>query len=251
MSEIVTRDENKPPALPVEQVLAAIIGAAKDPNVDVGKMQQLLALQKDLMAMQAEQQFNAAYQRIRHDLPRIKRNGTVEYKGKEAFKFATWEAISAVIDPILDREGMWLSFDSEPRTGDGGGIIITGTLSHIAGHSKKAKIPLALDNSGGKNSIQGMGSTFSYGKRYTATALLNIITEGEDDDGRRGGEKFIDDAQVAELKALCEQANRKEDDFMQSFSAGSLHTFDELEPGTAFLAARGALARMARAKGST
>ena len=250
MSEIVTRDENKPPALPVEQVLAAIIGAAKDPNVDVGKMQQLLALQKDLMAMQAEQQFNGAYHRLQLDMPRVKKNGTVEYKGKEAFKFATWEGIDAVIRPLLQAEGFTLSFDSVPRTQDGGGLIVTGTLSHVAGHKRTASIPVPLDTSGGKNNIQGYGSAMSYGRRYTATALLNIVTEGEDDDGRRGGEKFIDDDQVAELKALCEQAGRKEDDFMQSFSAGSLRTFNELEPGTAFLAARGALARMARAKGA-
>jgi hypothetical protein len=209
-----TSSTNLVPALPVERVLTAIIAASENPSVDVAKMKELLSLQRELMAMQAEQQFNGAYHRLQLEMPRIKKNGSVEYKGKEAFKFATWEAIDAVIRPILQREGFSLSFDTTPKTGDGGGIIITGTLSHIDGHKRTASIPLALDSSGGKNNIQGMGSTFSYGKRYTATALLNIITEGDDDDGVRGGIEFVTEAQAAEIRDLLQRAGRQEDSFL-------------------------------------
>jgi hypothetical protein len=37
--------------------------------------------------------------------------------------------------------------------------------------------------------VQAVGSSTSYGKRYTAFALLNITSTGEDDDGRKAGEE--------------------------------------------------------------
>jgi hypothetical protein len=48
---------------------------------------------------------------------------------------------------------------------------------------------LPLDTSGSKNNVQAVGSSTSYGKRYTATLLLNIRTKGEDDDGHAGGDQ--------------------------------------------------------------
>lgn len=242
MNEI-TRAEPQSGAvvLPVERVLSAVIAAASDPSVDVAKMRELLGLQKELMAMQAEQQFNEAFHRLQMEMPRIKKSGAVEYKGKEAFKFATWEAIDAAIRPLLQREGFVLSFDTAPRLGDGGGIIVTGTLSHIGGHRRTASIPLALDGSGGKNSIQGMGSTFSYGKRYTATALLNIVTESEDDDGKRGGQRFIQPEAADELRALIKEVGRQEGPFLDRLFAGAVRSCDEIEDGPGYLAARSTL----------
>jgi hypothetical protein len=225
--------------IPVERVLQAVIDAAANPAVDVAKMRELLGLQKELMTMQAEQQFNQAFDRL--DLPRIKKNGIVEYKGKEAFRFATWEGIMDAILPLLKAEGFSLWFDSVPRQGDGGGLIVTGTLSHIAGHRRSASIPVPLDTSGGKNNIQGYGSAMSYGKRYTTTSLLNIVTEGEDDDGVRGGRHFIEPEQVQELSELCKRAGRQETPFVQRLFGGEFHAFHEIEQGSGFLAAKSTL----------
>jgi hypothetical protein len=216
------------PKLPVEQVLGAIIAAASDERVDVSKMRELLGLQKELMAMQAEQQFIEAFQRLSGELPRITKSGAVEYKEKIAFKFATWPAIDAVIRPLLQREGFTLSFDSTPRTGDGGGLIVTGRLSHVGGHSRTASIPVPLDTSGGKNSIQGYGSAMSYGKRYTTTSLLNIITENEDDDGNRGGMKFITEAEESELFDLLKATNTEPSRFLDMMVSG-IHELNEIE----------------------
>lgn len=239
-------------AIPVERVLQAVINAASDPAVDVAKMRELLGLQKELMSMQAEQQFNEAFHRLQIDMPRVKKNGTVEYKNKQtgvfekSFNFARWEDMDTAIRPILQREGFVLSFDSTPRQGDGGGIIVTGTLSHIGGHRRTASIPVALDTSGGKNNIQGMGSSLSYGKRYTTTALLNIVTEGEDDDGVRGGMQFITDAQTAELRSLIKAAGRQEGPFLDQLFAGAIRSVEEIEAGSGHLAAKSTLEALIR-----
>ena len=80
---------------------------------------------------------------------------------RKAFKFATYENIDRVIRPYLQAEGFSLSFTTAPRTADGGGAIVSGTLSHKSGHSRSASISVALDSSGGKNNIQAIGSSFS------------------------------------------------------------------------------------------
>jgi len=207
MNEI-TKPENMAPAVLDGQpgsLLAAIVAMARDPSVDVTKLSAILQMQERMEERQAAAEFNRAFAAMEPLLPRVKKNGTVEYKGAKAFNFARWEDIDAVIRPIMREHGFSLSFDTAPRTSEGGGLIVTGTLLHISGHSKSASIPLALDASGGKNNLQGGGSTFSYGKRYCTTMLLNLTFEGEDDDGQRGGTVYINDEQLAKIIDLIKE----------------------------------------------
>ena len=53
--------------------------------------------------------------------------------------------------------------------------------------------------------MQAIGSTVSYGKRYTFCALLNIAT-GEDNDAQTAVE-FISAAQLADLEALASEVS--------------------------------------------
>ena len=56
---------------------------------------------------------------------------------------------------------------------------------------------MPADNSGGKNSIQGIGSSITYLQRYTLKLALGLAA-GRDDDGNTVGDKsgeFITDAQ--------------------------------------------------------
>jgi hypothetical protein len=93
-----------------------------------------------------------------------------------------------------------------------------------------------------------MGSTFSYGKRYTATALLNIVTEGEDDDGHRGGQSFITDAEADDLRALAKEIGRHESQLLDQMFGGKVRSFDELEQGNAVLAVRNTMLGIKRAQ---
>ena len=154
-------------------------------------------------------------------MPRIVKGGTVGYKEDkndkksatvEAFKFARYEDIDAVVRPLLVAEGFSLSFNTEQR--EGGGCIMHGTLSHKDGHSRTASIPLALDLSGGKNNIQAMGSTTSYGRRYTMCMLLNIVTVGEDDDGK-GDEDVLETEKAVEIDLLIVEVKADKAKFLK------------------------------------
>ena len=221
---------------PAASMLNFVAMALRDPSIEVSKLEALLRMQRDIVSEEAKSLFNQAFGRLQPRLPRIKKNGEVEYKNKQgqlekAFKFAKFEDIMFAIAPLLQEEGFSVGFNTTPRPGDGGGLIVTCILRHQAGHSTETSIPIPLDSSGGKNSLQGYGSTLSYGKRYAMTAALNLVMEGEDDDGQRGGAKFITEEQADELRALCGRAGRQEGTFLDRLFAGSVRSFDELEPG--------------------
>ena len=165
---------------------------ATDPSVDPQKMQAILDVQERMMDKQAEQAFNAAMLRIDQELPRLVRNTPVQYavdknkpQGEKytAFKYIKYEEVDEALRPLMKREGLRISFTSAPRTGDGGGALVTATLTHQLGHKIEASMSVALDNSGGKSNLQGMGSSIAYSRRVLTCMLFNIVTVGEDNEG--------------------------------------------------------------------
>ena len=186
-------------------ILAVIARAATDPNVDIDKMERLLEMQERVMAREARVAFTSALAALQPRLPVILENGGIKDRsGNIQSKYALWEDINDAIKPILAEGGFALSFKTRV---DGEKIIVTGILSHIGGHSEQTELGLPSDTSGSKNAVQAIGSSTSYGKRYTALALLNITSRGEDDNGRAGGGNgSITREQFDELDGLADSA---------------------------------------------
>jgi hypothetical protein len=234
----------QPDCLPVIQegpaaLMSAIMQFATNPAMDIDKFDRLIALQERTEDRQAERAFNAAFVRLQGKLPRVKRDGSLEYpvdKNKPdgpkrvIANFARWETIDAAIRPALTEEGFGLSFKILPRPNDGGGLNVCAVLRHVDGYKEIGDpMPVPLDTSGGKNNLQAYGSSLSYGKKYAAFAALNIITEGEDDDGVRGGMKFISEEQIAELRTLFKDAGREEFALLQKMTQGEVRSAEELQ----------------------
>ena len=163
---------------------------------------------------------------------------------EKAVSFAKWEDMDRVIRPIMAEHGFTLSFDSTMRSADGGGLIVTGTLMHKDGHTRTASMPLPLDTGPGRNNLQAAGSTLSYGKRYCAEMLLNIVREGADDDGAGGDEfELVTDAEKAELVELLKTTNSDTKKFLAYvFPRANIKTLDEI-PHSRFPDAKAALER--------
>jgi len=64
-------------------------------------------------------------------------------------------------------------------------------------------MPAPLDTSGGKSTVQGVGSTNSYLRRYIACNIFNIVVVGDDEDGNGG---TIDETQTITLFELIKKA---------------------------------------------
>lgn len=205
-----------PPSL-----LTAIVTMARDPAVDVVKLERILAMQERLEEREAERMFTEALNHAQAEMPRVSKNGTIKLGGgKGEIPFAKWEDIDAALRPIMTRHGFSLSFSAEERAG--GGMVITALLKHIAGHGATYTMPLGIDTGPGRNALQAMGSTLSYGKRYLAEMIFNIVREDEDDDGTAGGVKYITSDQAMEIEDLLTATGSDRARFMQHFGITSL-----------------------------
>jgi ERF superfamily len=174
--------------------------AARDPSIDMDKMERLLAMKERLDAKAAVEAYNTAFAEMQTELPEIDEHGKIKVGEQVRSTYAKWEDINVVIKPILAKHGFGLSFRTSTEAGK---ADVTAILMHKGGHREETSMKLDADTSGSKNGVQALASSVSYAKRYTASAILNITTRGLDDDGNRaGGGPFITDKQVAELDAL-------------------------------------------------
>lgn len=159
---------------------------AKDPAVDVEKLERLIAMQERIMAHNAKAAFDTAFARMQSELPEVTEKGQITAKGGGVRStYAKLEDIHQAIKPVLKTHGFAIRHRTEwPRDGI---IRIVGILSHEHGHSEESSFEAPMDRSEYRTDIQSMGSTVSYGRRYTTLDLLNISTRGVDDDGQKSG----------------------------------------------------------------
>ena len=194
--------------------------AARDPSVDIEKMQRLMDMQERIVQRNAATAYAAALSDMQPDLPVITERGKIDIGRGKPQSYALWEDINETIKPVLAKHGFSLSF----RTGqEDGKIIVTGILSHRQGHSERTTMHLPTDTSGSKNAVQAVGSSTSYGKRYTAAALLNLTSRGEDDDGIAGGSAGkISAEQLTEIVELADEVGADKIAFCKYFGVASL-----------------------------
>jgi hypothetical protein len=210
------------------KILEVITKAAKDPSVDVDKLDRLMGMYERIKASTAKEAFAAALAELQPLLPVITERGRIEVTDKadrskviQSTGYARWEDINQAIRAPLAEHGFALSF----RTGlaDDGKITVTGILSHRDGHAEETTITLPHDSTGSKNAVQAVGSSTSYGKRYTACALLNITSRGEDDDAFSScPNDWITEHQVADLVALMEEVNADRTRFLNFLKIDTL-----------------------------
>ena len=184
------------PASQSESVLAVISRASTDPNVDIDKMERLLEMLTTMRAKDAEMAYRADMSKLQAAMPTIKERGKIMVKGELRSTYAKFEDILEATKPILKKYGFSVAFRSEYP---GDKICIIGTISHKGGHSESTPIELPLDVSPGKNTVQMVGSSTSYGMRYAYRMLLNIASTGDDDDGNSADPSSAPDKMLARL----------------------------------------------------
>ena len=225
------------------KIIDAIIRAAADPNVDVVKMERLVAMQDRMVAQAAKIAFDEALSKMQPELPIINRRGRIEIRKKDpktgdrtgpveqSTAYALWEDISEAIVPVLHKYGFSLSFRTpiDPS----GKISVTAILAR-GGHREETTLPFQHDSTGSKNAAQAIVSATSYGKRATACLLLNITSKGEDDDGKKSeGLEPIDENQLLYLIKLADEAGADKIRFCTMMKVDSIAAIPRLRFGEA------------------
>ena len=204
MNDLVQRQENTQLAQAGESatILQVIQRAAADPQCDIEKMERLMAMHERMQAKNAEQAFNEAMASMQCDIPTV---GEGAQNAHTKNTYATLDDINVVLKPIMQRHGFAVTFKVDHQAN---GISVTGILMHRAGHREQTTLLLPVDVGAGRNAVQAVGSSTTYGKRYVMCALLNITTgEARDDDGVGA----IQDLRNAALEDLLNRVEKAKD----------------------------------------
>ena len=190
-AEVMTIEQPAVPALSESAAIFHIIErAARDPNVDIDKMQRLMEMREREMARLAQVEFNKAMKEAQAEMPQVVRDADND---QTRSRYARYETISEAIQPIVTKHGFSLTF-SEGDSSKENHIRVLCEVMHDAGHVKQYHADIPFDNVGmkgnaNKTNTHAYGSTKSYGKRYLKCDIFDVALKNEDDDGNASGKK--------------------------------------------------------------
>jgi len=155
--EVATASE----PLSIQQVFQAVLTQKISPEN--------IAVMKQLLAMDAEQQFNRAFTALQMEMPVIVAESIIPNRGK----YAKFEYVMRVVSPLLTKHGFSVSF-SQPPEMPAGKIVEICHLSHIGGHSRSNTFTV---RTGGKSDSETQADckAATTAKRNALLNCLNIV----------------------------------------------------------------------------
>jgi len=221
MSAVTDRKEKAVVAVSETTALVSVIErAARDPNIDIDKMERLLVMQEKIFARNAKADFNAAMAECQSEMPRIyprsKNDQTNSF-------YAGLDEIDVIARPIYTKHGFALSFGTADCPVEGC-YRQTCEVSHRGGHSEMRQADLPTDMVGikgnpNKTGVQGFGSTMTYGQRYITKLVFNIVIGGEDNDGNG---PTLSKEQIEQIERRMKEAGTNKEQFLEFWRVKSL-----------------------------
>ena len=179
-------------AFNAHSMLAMVRELALDERVDAGKLETVMRVANQQQDREREIEFYQDKNRAVREMPQIRKDGRIVILDKNnpsdlslarvQGHFERWADVQQAITPVLTRHNMTLTHKVDHA--DGHQIVIA-VLTHDNGYREESgPMRLPLDTSGGKNNVQGAGSSQTYGLRYTTRAICGLRFENAvDDDG--------------------------------------------------------------------
>ena len=206
-------------------LLEVIARAARDPKVDIDKMERLIAMQERVQARDAELAFNQALNAAQSEMRPIAANAS---NPQTRSRYATFDKLDRVLRPIYTEQGFSLSFD-EGESPKPDHVRVLCYVSHIGGHTRTYHRDMPADGKGAKGGdvmtkTHAAGAAGSYGARYLLKGIFNVAVGEEDEDGneRRGKVATIDDAQWSELIQMIEATKADTQAFCTAYAVQSV-----------------------------
>lgn len=217
----------RPPA----NILELLARASMDPRVDPEKM-------RALFDMRARELFCAALDAAQQE---IYRNPVVKTSVNPSTKsfYAKLEAISDVIDPIIHKHGLAISFtgaDSKLEKH----YRFKALLYHKGGYiNDDLFIDFPADDVGPKGNpnktpLHAVASASTYAKRYLKTMIFDVPLIGVDDDGNLGRTPITEE-QVKKLTEKMREAKVDEAKFLAWLGVSNLAELPQAKLGKAFM----------------
>lgn len=204
-------------------VMSAILRVASDPNMDVTKMERLMAMHERLSQQQAEREFNSAMSRVQQNMRRIE---TDKRNAQTKSDYASYGQLDRALRPLYTEHGFALSFTTEPA---GDAVVrVVCFVSHEAGFTRRYEIDMPADGKGAKGNdvmtkTHATGSATQYGMRYLLKLIFNVAIGADDDDGNGAGTTETVEPNSAQDWINRADALRKPEDYQPLREALAAH----------------------------
>lgn len=235
-------------SVPIQQsdadaFVSMIERAARDPSVDMDKLERLLAMKERQETRAAEQAFAEAMTKAQSEMRAV---ATDLNNSQTRSRYASYMALDKATRPIYTKHGFALSFNTD--VGPTPDILIVGcSVMHGGGYTRHYSVPMPADGKGAKGGdvmtkTHATGAAMTYGQRYLLKLIFNIAV-GEDTDGNEPG-GTINEQQGEIIAALIVEAKADIAKFLKWVGAESISDI----PAKKFAAAVAMLETKKRAK---
>lgn len=168
--------------------LQMIERAARDPSIDVDKLDRLLQMRERENARVAEQAFHAALAEAQTEMHPV---GTDSDNPQTRSRYASYAALDRAVRPIYAGHGFALSFNTADAPGPEQARIVC-DVSHVGGHTRRYHIDMPVDGKDARGGdvmtkTHAVGSGVSYGMRYLLRMIFNLAIDYDDDGNAAGG----------------------------------------------------------------
>lgn len=190
-------------------LIAVIERAATNPDVDIDKMERLMAMYERIGDQKAEAAFNDAMSEAQGRMRPISADAN---NPQTRSKYATYAKLDSSLRPIYTDCGFSLSFDTGEATKPED-VRVLCYVSHRAGYKRTYKVDMPADGKGAKGGdvmtkTHAMGAGMSYGMRYLLKMIFNVAVGEDDTDGNAPAQQAatISADQAAQLRAAAKVA---------------------------------------------
>jgi hypothetical protein len=168
--------------------LQMIERAARDPSIDIDKLDRLLQMRERENARVAEKAFNAALAEAQIEMHPV---ATDSDNPQARSRYASYAALDRAVRPIYAGHGFALSFNTADAPGPEQARIVCDAC-HAGGHTRRYHIDMPVDGKGARGGdvmtkTHAMGSGVSYGMRYLLRMIFNLAIDQDDDGNAAGG----------------------------------------------------------------
>jgi hypothetical protein len=202
----------KPATLSPMEMIQAAYQSAIEHGAGLEVVNSIVAQMREERDYRDREEFNAALRRIQNSLKPIAKRGE---NPQTHSKFGKAEDIDAQLEPLLQAEGMTLSFEPEP-TGVPDMMRLIGVLS-LGAYSRRYPLDMPCDGQGPKGGgvmsrTHATGSGVTLCKRYLKNAIFNLRFKDDDDDGNKagGGGKLDEKVNLEHLENLRNAGSKAE-----------------------------------------
>lgn len=190
-----------------ESLVSVLNRLASNPNFNPESFSVLMAAVREEQLISRRAEFATSMHAIQSARLRV-------HKTKQAknSRYAPLEAIDDKLQPLLDRNGLSVSFDC-PEVSESGLMKMALIIYHRNGYSEQRSLPMPIDDIGTNREgkalrpkVQDHGSTVSYSRRQLLKMTFNVVETDEDDDGQLGeGNDPITQDQADTIVSKCEE----------------------------------------------